>query len=264
MEDFYRRYDEGQRLAPDSLECVRTLDILQRYLPPPPAVIYDVGGATGIYAIPLAERGYEVHLIDALEHHVAQTAEISRRLSTPLASCKAGDARQLDVSDGTADAVLLLGPLYHLLTSDDRVKALTEALRILRPGGQTFVAAISRFAYLMYGFARDLIGDPTFVQMVMQDLQDGHHRNLTGNLRHFTDAYFHLPEGLREEVARAGFNAPRLIGIEGPFWNVASLPGWSIPESRRIIVDLLQQVEEQPSLLGASSHILAIASRGTD
>lgn len=182
----------------------------------------------------------------------------------PLASCAVGDARHLDVQDEAADAVLLLGPLYHLLASADRLKALTEAMRILRPGGQAFVAAISRFAYLMYGFARDLIDDPAFVQMVMQDLQDGHHRNLTGDLRHFTDAYFHLSSEVREEVTRAGFDTPRLIGVEGPYWNVGSLPGWGIPESRRVILDLLRQVEEQPSLLGASAHIMAIATRDKD
>lgn len=154
MKEFYRLYDEADRLGVDSVERVRTLDVLLRYLPSPPAVIFDVGGATGVYAIPLAERGYEVHLVDAAPNHVAQAAEISSRSTSPFASCRVGDARRLDVPDGKADAVLLLGPLYHLLNDTERAQALGEAGRILRNGGLLFAAAISRFAYLLYSSGR--------------------------------------------------------------------------------------------------------------
>lgn len=54
-----------------------------------------------------------------------------------------------------------------------------------------------------------------------------------------------------------------MIGIEGPFWNVATLPGWTDPETRKVILRALQQVEEEPRLLGSSAHIMAIARRDT-
>ena len=68
---------EQQRLGPLSLERVRTLELLGRYLPPPPAVVLDIGGAAGIYALPLAAAGYQVHLVDPLAMHVQQARRAS-------------------------------------------------------------------------------------------------------------------------------------------------------------------------------------------
>ena len=64
--DHYRTYDESQRLKGDigPLALTRTRELMERHLPPTPAVVLDVGGATGVYAFWLAERGYRVHLVD--------------------------------------------------------------------------------------------------------------------------------------------------------------------------------------------------------
>jgi len=106
-----------------------------------------VGGGPGVYACWLSAQGYEVHLVDASPLHVEQARAASERLpNNPLASVRLGDARQLDVADAAVDAVLLLGPLYHLTERADRLTALRESARVLRPGGHVFVAAVSRFA----------------------------------------------------------------------------------------------------------------------
>src|SRR5436190_432260 len=90
-------------------------ELLERYLPPAPAVILDVGGGPGVYAYWLARRGYTVHLIDAVPLHVEEARlASSQQPDQPLASSAVGDARQLDWLDESVDAVLLLGPLYHL------------------------------------------------------------------------------------------------------------------------------------------------------
>ncbi len=107
------------------LEAERTRELLARFLPPPPAVVLDVGGAEGAYALPLARAGYVVHLLDPILSHVARAAS-SQQHETPLASAEVGDARALPFDDETADAVLLLGPLYHLVKAEDRAKALAE------------------------------------------------------------------------------------------------------------------------------------------
>src|SRR5439155_2231303 len=110
-----------------------------RALPPAPARILDVGGATGVYAGPLAEAGYAVHVVDPVPEHVARSAAL------PGVSAAEGDARALDKPDASHDAVLLLGPLYHLLDRADRVRAWREAGRVVRPGGVVVGATISRF-----------------------------------------------------------------------------------------------------------------------
>jgi len=128
-------------------------------LPAAPAVILDVGGGAGAYAFPLAKQGCEVHLIDPVELHLEQARSYAETSGVTLASITKGDARQLDFPAGGADAVLLLGPLYHLVERSDRLQALLEAQRVLRPRGALFAASISRFASLIDGLSRGFFQD---------------------------------------------------------------------------------------------------------
>src|SRR5688500_14177207 len=113
--DYYARAPEATRLdsGPSQLEFARTLELVQRFAPPPPAVILDVGGRPGAYALLLSARGYRVHLIDPVPTQVAEAKRKSAASGHPLASCRVGDARVLEWESGSADIVLLLGPLYH-------------------------------------------------------------------------------------------------------------------------------------------------------
>ncbi len=94
---------------------IRTQEIMLRYLPTPPATVFDVGGGPGAYARWLVDLGYEVHLIDAVPLHVEMAKEASQaRPEHPIASIAVGDARKLDRRNASVDAVVMLGPLYHL------------------------------------------------------------------------------------------------------------------------------------------------------
>src|ERR1044071_4816207 len=156
--DYYDRFAEESRLqhGPSRLELERTQDILARVLPPPPARVVDVGGAAGVYSAWLAARGYDVRLLDASPRLVAEARRLNATSSHPIAALDVGDARALPYDSSSADAVLVMGPLYHLPTKADRTAALGEALRVLVPGGVVAVAAISRFASAMDGLARGL------------------------------------------------------------------------------------------------------------
>jgi len=266
MLEHYRQADESQRLFERSvgeLERVRTQDILRRNLPPAGAVIFDIGGAAGVHALWLAGRGYSVHLFDPVPGHVEQAlAASSEQPEHPLASASIGDARNIDRPDASADAILLLGPLYHLTEREDRLQALREARRLLRPGGRVFAATISRFASLIDGLSRDLVSDPDFMGILEQDLRDGQHRNPTDRLEYFTTTFFHHPDELQREIEAAGFQLEKLVGIEGPAWFMQSLQGhWEIPQKRERLLKLLRTVEEDRSILGASAHPLAIGRK---
>jgi SAM-dependent methyltransferase len=262
----YREVPERDRLAagPASLERVRTWELLERHLPPAPAVVVDVGGAAGVYALPLATRGYQVHLVDPLALHVQQALRGSgEQPATPLASATVGDARRLDHPDCSVDAALLLGPLYHLTGRADRIGALTEARRVLRPGGVVVAAAISRFASTFDGLLRGFLDEPGFEAIVERDVRDGQHRNPTGRPEWFTTAYFHRPDELGQEITEAGLRLHALVGVEGP--------GLMLPDIERRLADparrgrvlaAIRRVESEPSLLGASAHLLAVAHRG--
>jgi SAM-dependent methyltransferase len=259
----YAEVSERERLGPSSLERARTWELLVRHLPPAPAVVLDVGGAAGVYALPLAARGYEVHLVDPVAVHVEQALRASgRQPERPLAGATVGDARRLEWPDAGADAVLLLGPLYHLTDRADRVQALSEARRVLRPGGVVAAAAISRFASTCDGLLRGYLDEPGFEAIVERDLRDGQHRNPTGRPEWFTTAYLHLPGELVREVAEAGLRLHALLAVEGPAWMLPDIrQRLADPPRRERLLRAIRRIETEPSLLGASSHLLAVGRR---
>lgn len=214
----YGSYQEETRISTGlgQLELVRTQEILRRHMPDPPARVLDVGGGTGVHASWLVTDGYAVHVVDLTPRHIEK---VRHDLGATGVTAEIGDARHLDLPDGSFDAVLLLGPLYHLTDGADRVLALGEARRVVRPGGLVAVAAINRFASLLDGLARGFLLDPDFRGIVEQDLADGQHRNPDDRPHWFTTAYFHHPEELRSELQEAGLCVVDLVGVEG-------LAGW--------------------------------------
>ena len=258
----YATVSEERRLGTWNLERVRTWELLGRYLPSPPTVVLDVGGAAGVYALPLAAQGYEVHLVDPVALHVRQALRASaRQPAAPLAGATVGDARRLEWPDDSVDAVLLLGPLYHLTDRSDRLRALAEARRVLRPGGIVVAAAISRFASTLDGLLRGHLDEPGFEAIVEGDLRDGQHRNPTGRPEWFTTAYFHLPEELGPEVTEAGLRLEVVLAVEGPAWMLPDIEQrLADPDPRERVLAAIRRVETEPSLLGASAHLLAVAA----
>lgn len=257
--DYYNRGEERDRLlggARGELERLRTQALLAELLPRPPARVLDVGGGAGVHATWLAERGYEVHLVDPVPLHVEQ----ARAHGTFTAAV--GDARELAEPDGSWDAVLLLGPLYHLPDRADRVRALTEACRVVRPGGVVCAAAICRWASLWDALTHDLAGDPRVAAIVEQDLATGRHRNDDRMPGWFTTAYFHRPEELPGELAEAGLADPTVRSIEGSAAFFTGLEQIMADDRRRAeLLRWLVRVDTEPALLGAGSHLLAHARR---
>jgi SAM-dependent methyltransferase len=250
---------EADRLARGAgrLELLRTQEIVRRHLPPGPLKILDVGGGPGVHAEWLADDGHTVHVVDPMPNHV----EAAKRLAAThrRITAEVGDARSLAAGSDSVDAVLLLGPLYHLTDRADRLRALDEAGRVVRPGGLVFVAAISRFASLLDGLRRGFLFDPRFRSIVEQDLRDGQHRNPDRLPDWFTTAYFHHPAELAGEATAAGLDCIEVVGVEGVagwFGNV--FERWDDAASRNTILFAARAVEAEPSLVGASTHLLMV------
>jgi len=261
---YYQKAAESTRLQSGSsqLEFERTKEVIAHWIAHAPSVILDVGGGPGAYSAWLADQGHEVHLVDPVAELVAHAQTLHGTGRREIASCLVGDARALDRGDQSAHAVLLLGPLYHLIDAADRLKALREAYRVLVPGGLVFVAAISRFASALDGLAQDLFADPLFDEIVKRDIADGVHENRTGRLEMFTTAKFHRPDELAAEVRAAGFSVLSIVGLEGPGWLFADFnERWQDPRRRDDLLRIARALESEPSIQAVSAHILAVAQR---
>ena len=252
IREYYDQGLEHDRLtARPSLELLRTRVLLQRFLPAAPARVLDVGGGSGVYATWLMSLGYDVELIDPVPLHVEQARAAG-------VAARSGDARSLAEPDGSYDAVLLLGPLYHLVDRADRVRALTEAARVTRAGGPVIAAAISRYASLLEGFYRHYLDLPGFTEAMRQDVDSGLHLNPTRAAQRFTTAYFHTRDDLLGEVTEAGLTAPVVLPVESLLhWAPRLEERLADPQQRALILTLIEQTEADPALAGASAHLLA-------
>jgi ubiquinone/menaquinone biosynthesis C-methylase UbiE len=133
----YNAGAEKNRLRSDLglIEFARTCELLLEKLPPAPAVICDIGGGYGEYSWWLASHGYEVHLFDLSEKNIEMAGELSAEYpGVRLAEARVADARSIPLADESADAVLLFGPLYHIVERRERRLALEECGRLLKPG----------------------------------------------------------------------------------------------------------------------------------
>jgi SAM-dependent methyltransferase len=263
MHEYYALGKEADRLARSGagrLEFERTQEIVLRHLPPAPATIADIGGGPGRYSLWLADLGYSVVHRDLVPLHVNQLLAAASPAGRTVDSA-VGDARSLDLADTCVDAVLLLGPLYHLARRADRVRALSEAARIVRPGGPVFGAGISRWAtrldamlrlrvYEQIPQASDLIG-PLERTGVMPPLMPGGF-----------NGFAHRPGQLRAEFASAGLDVADMVCVEGAAYLLPDLDERAGDERAwQVILDTARAHERVAELMGLGSHLLATGVR---
>ena len=142
----------GRLETRNRLEFERTKIILQERLPPVGRLI-DVGGGPGVYAAWFAARGYEVDLVDPVPLHVDEAVRASKA-GMPFRA-HLGDARRLPFADASADAVVMMGPLFHLVEPEDRCQALGRGVPRPRPDGVLAASAMGRFFWFGHAVARN-------------------------------------------------------------------------------------------------------------
>ena len=155
---YYAGYDEDGRLRSKHgmVEFLTTMRYVQRYLRPGMRIL-EIGAATGRYSHELARQGYWVDAVELLEHNI----ELFEQNTMPgeKVSVRQGNAMDLSAfEDEIYDITLLLGPMYHLFSREDKLKALGEAIRVTKKGGIVFVAyCMGDASVLSYGFIRGKI-----------------------------------------------------------------------------------------------------------
>ncbi len=153
--NYYERYDEDGRLSSKHgmVEFITTMKYVERYLKPNMRVL-EIGAATGRYSHALAQKGYRVDAVELVEHNI----EIFKQKTIEGEPVTITQGNAMDLSafkSDTYDTTLLLGPMYHLFTREDKLKALSEAIRVTKQGGIIFAAyCMGDASILSYGFVR--------------------------------------------------------------------------------------------------------------
>ena len=167
LKAFYENYDEDGRLTSryGAVEYLTTMRYIEKYLRPGMRVL-EIGAATGRYSHTLARRGYRVDAVELVEHNIeifkANTEEGENITITQ------GNATDLSAfSDDTYDITLLLGPMYHLFTEEEKHAALAEAVRVTKKGGIVFVAYCGNDAtILQFCFLRGMLKDEHYKSLI--------------------------------------------------------------------------------------------------
>lgn len=262
VEDHYDRNAERewQRLERHRTEYAVTCRILREHLPDPPGRILDVGGGPGRYAIHLTERGYRVVLLDLSRASLDLALEKATARGIYLPPPVQGDATALPAEYSEQfDAVLLMGPLYHLLTAEARLAAVREAHRVLRPGGYLFASFITRFAPL-----RDLAAhSPAWIlqhpERYRQLLDEG--VNPAYESSAFPDSYFVHPDDVAPLLAEGGFTPLAIHAVEGIVAGHEETVNALEGELWDAWVALNYRLSREPSLFGAADHLLFVGVR---
>lgn len=255
------------------IEFERTKEILLEELPKPPAVIYDIGGAYGEYAWWLASLGYKVHLFDLSETNIAMSAELTDEYpGVKLASAMVCDARSVPRPDRSADAVLLMGPLYSITEYEERILALKESSRLLKDDGILFSAALTPYSVVvprLVVYHKDdsekwrELDDPAVISMIERALEDGCYINpekkIAGGLG---STHLHTAKALREELSMGGFNTVTVHGVMGGAWLAPHLDELlANEETKAVLMKTVRMLDTHEEIIGLSGHLLAVSRK---
>jgi S-adenosylmethionine-dependent methyltransferase len=260
VSDIQKYYDncvekENGRLERHQQERDVTGRYLDKYLPKRGRIL-EMGAATGAYTIPLAKKGHIVTAVDLAPNNIkVLKKQVKKEGLADKVTCFVADGRELNGVPGKDyNAVLLMGPLYHLVLKEDRAKTLREAYKRLKRGGLIFSTFISR-----YGIWGTIMTRLPFLIDRQEDLDSvmKYGKDVLvpeGGFR----GYFADPKEIKPLHKKAGFKILALAGVEPA--NTVSDEGYCKleGEQRKKWLDFLFRISTQPSIIGASDHLLYI------
>lgn len=250
---------EHIRLEEHKLEFELTWRYLDRYLPAQGHIL-EIGAATGRYTLELVKRGCMVTAVDlsASEIEICSERLVGEGLEG-RARLVVADARNLgEVTERDFDAVLLMGPLYHLIEEGDRKAALKEAVNRLQEGGLLFSAFLSRFGLMsdLIRFNPAWIEDQTEVQSILERGRrpDDYPR---GGFR----GYFARAEEIPPLHEAIGLETLTLAGVDPVIAADDESYNRLQGKMRQLWLDLCYEIGKERSILGASRHLLYIGQK---
>jgi S-adenosylmethionine-dependent methyltransferase len=249
---------EEIRLERHQLERDITLRYLKDYLPPTGKIL-ELGAATGAYTLWMAQRGYTVVAVDLTPSLLQRCQErLVEAGVESLVDCRLADARELtEVPEMDFDAVLLMGPLYHLVLLEDRQRAIQQAYRRMKPGGMLFSSFISRyglFGDLMNNVPEWIVEQKDVRSILTRGYDDDHPR---GGFR----GYFSTASEITPLHESVGFTTVIMAGSEPCISSNDESYNRLEGEYRQLWLDVLYEISREPSMVASSRHLLYIGRK---
>ena len=251
IEKHYNKHPEDKRLQRRHgiVEFETTMHHLRKFLKTNDFIL-DIGAGTGRYTSALMAEGYKIKAVELVKRNI--DVFLKRE---PSADVVQGDARNMPfIPDECADVTLLLGPLYHLIGDDEKVKALEEAKRVTKPEGVIFVAYLmNEYSILSYCFDEERIGDLRAKGLVDEDY------------------HLHVQKGELYDYVRmddvnrlnelAGLERITAFSPDGAADYMRTRLNNMSDESFAHFIEYQKRISERPELLGAGSHIVDVVRR---
>lgn len=245
---YYNKFNEDKRLTRrrGQVEYITTMKYIHNYLKPNDKII-EIGAGTGAYSISLAEEGYDVTAVELVKHNLKQIEKKSNKVKTIL-----GNAINLkEIKDNTYDITLLFGPMYHLITKEEKIKALLEAKRITKKNGIIMIAyCMNDYAIITHGFIDNNIKEC----LKNNEIDSNYH--ITPKE---TDLYSRLTLSEINELNEiVNLKRIKIISSDGPANYIRTSLNKMDDETFKIFMDYHYKTCERLDLIGASTHTLDI------
>ncbi len=255
------------------IEFERTKELLKGKLPAPPAIIYDIGGGYGEYAWWLASLGYEVHLFDISETNIKMSEELKHEYpNVHLKSAEVCDARSIPRKSKSADAVLLMGPIYSITEYEERILTIKESYRLLKDNGILFTAALTPYGGLLHRITvyRNFednkaceLDNPDVISMFERALTDGCYINPERKISMgLGSSHFHTAKALKEELLCGGFKTESVHGVMGGAWLAPNIDELlANKETKEVLLRTVRMFDTHEEIIGLSGHLLAVSRK---
>lgn len=248
LEEYYNKFNEEKRL--DSrhgrIEFEISMKYIHDYLKPGDRIA-DIGAGTGRYSIPLHNEGFDVTAVEYVQHNLGRI-----KAKCPELKAFKGNALRLKrLADNSFDATIFFGPMYHLLSYEEKATALKEAKRITRPGGYIFVAYVmNEYSILTYGFKEKHI-----LECIKNGTIDESFHTIPGEDDLYSFVRLEDIEQLNKEV---GLERVKIFSPDGPANHMRPFLNALSEEEFELFIQYQLSVCERADLMGASAHVVDV------
>lgn len=253
IEQYYNKFNEEKRLNSrhGRVEFLVSMRYIHEYLPKDKKneeiQILDIGAGTGRYSVALAEEGYDVTAVELVKYNLG----ILKQKKSSVKAMQGNALNLKKLQNDTFDVTLLFGPMYHLFTYEDKLKALNEAKRVTKPGGVILVAyCMNEYGVITYAFKERHIRECMEENRLSPDFHTiSEEKNLYDYVR---------VEDIRRLADDAGLKRLKLISPDGPANYMRPFLNQLSEEEFDWFVQYQMATCEREELLGAGAHTVDI------